>query len=522
MSHHRYTAVLAVLSLFAIAGCQKSQPPYVVPEAPMPPNTILISQVMRNLAAQPGATDEILSQLDPSYSRVDNSGTALLTPELVGELRRRIVGKNWQGLDRFPGWSMRTISSTVFVLGHVTGTPIPVNPSDTVAGSAASFAQLPHFLDLGPYPITKADTISLEHPSTLPALDTASIVSNLGFGLTRGDGPGARAAEHPENQRLADLLNRLAVNKLDGAAKATATLDGKRIVSTPEDLIAALLASGHTVTVQDTRYFANFAHFHYKGKDVMAPFFINSGMVVPNSGGRPLLVPVAHAELEWHIRGPQINADISYYFGIDGKSEWRTMDTLDQPWVLHRVANTYAGDQAVEVTRISGLLTVAYMHLHFLHPSLPFGGYYGLGVCQDGVSAIEKKMTGQVTLFPNTADGRYFTDPRDVEVNSLIAAIPKDQDAGQPDPARVFGSLPVTPSTDAEHPFDSVTIPGLADDLNACYIGWKTGGLEKPRNIWGPVRMLLILFGSIFAAIFLLAKAYRHLSPKPMQRKGRY
>ena len=61
-----------------------------------------------------------------------------------------------------------------------------------------------------------------------------------------------------------------------------------------------------------------------------------------------------HAEDEWHIRsanssGPHINADISYYFGIDGKAEWRTMDTLDQSWVLKRIAHTYTGAQALDL-----------------------------------------------------------------------------------------------------------------------------------------------------------------------------
>ncbi len=171
-------------------------------------------------------------------------------------------------------------------------------------------------------------------------------------------------------------------------------------------------------------------------------------------------MPVSHAEYEWRIRGPKINADISYYFGIDGKSEWRTMDTLDQAWVLKRAAHTYTGAQAIEVTRLTGLLTVAYMHQQQRHPDLPFGGYYTLGVCQDGVSAIEHHMTGRTTLFPNTADASLFDDPRDAEVNTLIAAIPKDRNGAPPDAERIFGSLPATPGADGS--FSAITIPGLS------------------------------------------------------------
>jgi len=207
----------------------------------------------------------------------------------------------------------------------------------------------------------------------------------------------------------------------------------------------------------------------------MAPFWIDSKLIIPQSGGRHLLIPAAHAEYEWHVHGPLINADISYYFGIDGKSEWRTMDTLDQPWVLKRNAHEYTGAQAVEVTRLAGLMTVAYAHLHAAHPALPFGGYYALGVCQDGVSAIEHALTGKVTLFPNTADEAFFNDPRDAEINALMAAIPKDRDGHAPEPGRIFGSLPTTD-------FDAITIPGLAGDLNVTYAAWRNGNLTSTRG----------------------------------------
>jgi hypothetical protein len=235
-----------------------------------------------------------------------------------------------------------------------------------------------------------------------------------------------------------------------------------------------LQATGHTVTVNDTRYFANFTHLHFNGQDVMAPFWVNTQLTIPNSHGRKLLIPVSHAELEWHIHGPLVNADISYYFGIDGKAEWRTMDTLDQPWVLKRNAHAYTGEEAIEATRLAGLLTVAYLHAHAAHPRLPFGGYYALGVCQDGVSAVELALTGRVTLFPNTVDATLFSDPRDAEVNRLLLMLPKDRDGLAPSPARVFGSLPVSPGPNAD--FSAITIPGLAPDLAATYADWSANG----------------------------------------------
>jgi len=176
------------------------------------------------------------------------------------------------------------------------------------------------------------------------------------------------------------------------------------------------------------------------------------------------------------------------------------MDTLDQPWVLKRNAHEYTGQQAVEVTRLAGLLTVAYMHLHAAHPTLPFGGYYALGVCQDGVSAIEQKLTGKVTLFPNTADKSFFTDSRDAEVNAMIAAIPKDREGAAPTPDRVFGSLP----TDD---YNAITIPGLAADLNATHAAWMDGTLDSHRH--GFAFYLGLVVGAIAGFLFMRFKRKR-------------
>jgi hypothetical protein len=134
---------------------------------------------------------------------------------------------------------------------------------------------------------------------------------------------------------------------------------------------------------------------------------------------------------------------------------------------------------------------------------LPFGGYYALGVCQDGVSAIEHKLTGKVTLFPNTADEAFFNDPRDVEINALIAAIPKDRDGSSPAPERIFGSLPVAPGTNPATAFDAVTIPGLAADLNLTYAAWRDGNLGRRHS---RVFYLALGIGLLIAAYIIVRK----------------
>jgi hypothetical protein len=470
------------VALLTVIGCKVADVPYVVPESPMPPNTVLLSQMMRELSATPGFTDALLAQLDKDGKK----GPALMTRRLIKRLRELILGKDWQGLDRFPGWTMQEVNPVVGVISRVDAKH-PDTPVGTPSGAptetwpTAKTGEITEYLDLGSYSLEKAETVSLDEPSTLPGLSNEALVTELGAGVVRGDVANPKLAPmHPASQRLADVLNRLAMNRKESAGTVTAEVGGKT-ATTPQELVQALMATGHSVVVADARYFANFGHFHFKGQDVMMPFFVNSQIAIPGTK-RSLLVPVSHAEYEWQIRGPKVNADVSWYFGIDGKAEFRTMDTLDQSWVLGRHAHEYRDADAVEVTRLVGLMVVAYVHQHLRRPELPFGGYYPLGVCQDGVAAIEKKMTGHDTLFPNTADGALFDDPRDAEVNEMILAIPKDRNGGAPSPERVFGSLPVTD-------FKLITIPGMTADLEEVHAAWQEGELERT---WSWMRKMTV------------------------------
>jgi hypothetical protein len=502
--------VAQALALAGLIGCHGNPARYVPPETPMPPNTILLSEMMRELSAKPGFTEAMLAELDKGGKK----GPALLTPALIRELRSLILGRNWEKVDRFPGWTMHEINPTVRVVGHFAGkeaavaslasrhpgSPAEDSSTQTQADLTQTMQLEAAFVDLGAYALDKPAAISLDEPSRLPGFSSAGLVSTLGDGVVRGDDANPeRALLHAESQRLADVLNRLTLNGLDGVPQAHAQISVKEVTSA-QDLVRALAESGHTIEIADARYFANFGHFHFKGQDVMMPFWVNTEIVVPGapwSAGRPLLVPVSHAEYEWRIRGPKINADVSWYYGVDGKAEFRTMDTLDQAWVLGRHAHTYRDADALEVTRLVEKMEIAYAHQHAARPKLPFGGYYALGVCQDSVAAIEKKMTGKATLFPNTADAALFDDPRDTEVNTLMAAIPKDRAGRLPEPERIFGSLPV-----AESELQSITIPGLAADLIATQQAWHAGRLERTHG-WRRT-LLEVILG--IAALMLLGR----------------
>ena len=501
MNHCLCRRVVLLFAMCGILGCRGDRNPQPVPETPMPPKTVLLSEMMRDLSAKPGFTEAVMAELDKGGKK----GPALLTPALLQRLRDLILGKDWQGLDRFPGWTMREINPTVRVVGHIAGKDEALSnlaerhPGTPISSDDAQ-VHLKAFVDLGEYSLARAEAISLDSPSQLPGFSSTGIVSNLGDGVVRGDDANPTLAPlHVESQRLADVMNRLAMNGVDGSAPAVVTISGGS-AKTPQELVQALTASGHTVVVADARYFANFGHFHYQGNDVMMPFWVNSGILVPGTR-RPLLVPVSHAEYEWSVRGPKINASISWYFGVDGKAEFRTMDTLDQAWVLGRHAHEYRNADAVEVTRLVGLFEVAYAHQHLARPAIPFGGYYALGVCQDSVAAIEKKMTGTATLFPNTAETSFFDDPRDAEINRLIEAIPKDRAGRLPEPERIFGSLPT-------NDLQAITIPGLSADLLAAHAAWHDGTLERTDS-WKHRLLLAVLWVAALLISILSALKFR-------------
>jgi hypothetical protein len=457
----RIAAISMAASIFALAS-----PADVTPANALPPNTVPLSEMVRGLSAQPGFVEAFLKQVEGG----GRSDAALITPRLIDYLRRLITDQDWDSLDRFPGWPMFEITPTVGVVSRVAADP----------DSPRSMQSQAEFLDVGPYALDEGgDFVDFRKPSTLPDFASSNVIANLGYGMTYGDGPGPLASEHADSQRLADALNRLAANGLDGVPQGDAIWNDLQSPSTPEGLIQAILHTGQTVTVTDSRFFANFGHLHYKGQDVMMPFFLHAQVRVPKTT-RPLLVPVSHAEYEWHIRGPRLNADVSFYFGIDGKAEFRAMDSLDQAWVMKRDAHLYGQVDALEVTRLAGAMLRAYMRLHQAHPDAPFGGYYSFGVCQDVVAAIELKLTGKATLWPNTADAKLFTDPRDAEINALIRRLPNDRDGAAPAMDRVFASLPVG-SSDAQ--LATVTIPGLGADLVAVHDAWINGQLQRTEAL---------------------------------------
>jgi hypothetical protein len=447
----------------------------------------LFSAVMQRVSVQPEFRERVLQGI----REVPKVGE-FLSPDLVDRLRVLILGKEWQRVDHFPALTIFALNKSVDAAARLAGNSAkPLAPSD--------------LLDTAEYPIGQAETIDLDHAATTPryADDPATAQRQIGFDLTMGDGPDpALAPMHAASRQLAAVLNRLAMNG-PGKPEAIAVLDGKSFAD-GGSLLGELAASGHHVSITDDVYFANFGHLHDGGREVMMPFWIDTQIAVPASR-RALLLPVSHSEPELHIRGSKWNADVSFYYGIDGKAEFRTMDSLNQGWVMHRVLHTYteAGQQG-RILRLLAAAVRVYYGVRMAHPELPFGGYYRLGVCQDVSAAVETLLLGKTILFPITHDPAYFpqdnpADPRDQEFLHAFAALPSDRGSGMPPVDRVLGAVPTTD-------YNAIVIPGLGSDLHRVEVARALGLTTRTYPLLTALAAVVVLLVLLLVGWWLLRR----------------
>ena len=463
----------------------------------------LLSTLMQKVSATPAFREKVL-ETTTSIPKIGG----WLSPDLVKSLRAAILGKDWQRVDHFPALTVAALNRSVDL-------------TVKVAGASTKPLAVKDLVDLGSYAADKPATVNLDEPVHAPTYeeDPYTAVTTPMPGITMGDGPDpALAPMHPESYRMAAVLNRLSLNTPHGP-QLTVTLAGKAI--TDPGALVAELASTHQVTVDDDLYFANFGHLHdgegKNSRDVLMPFWLDAQIAIPGTR-RSLLVPVSHSEHELHIRGPKINADVSYYYGIDGKSEFRTMDSLNQPWTMGRKAFVYSGDRAVTAINLLAQATRVYLAVRLAHPELPFGGYYKLGVCQDTNAAIERQLQGRVILFPITHDPQYFpTDPAQLHLDSrdgqflrLFAQIPSDRGSARPAVDRVLGALPASDVS-------TITIPGLAGDLHRVERAHALGQLRRTHPF---TAILFLVIMVVLVGVLLRILVKRTTGPRATQRRS--
>lgn len=436
------------------------------------PLWLSFSHVMDEVSHEPGFVDAVLEKLGR-----DPRAPGILGPKVLGKLRSLLLGGHFEKLDRFPGFTIRTMGSAVGVAARVGGRDKVIQPwVDPDANAPAS------------------EPLGIPTGGAPP--DPSTYMRVIGWGLENGDRlDPTRALRRADSARLGVLLTRLARNP-DGVPAHRVTLDGVE-VTTPRALIAQLMATGHDVRVNDARYFANFGDLIYRGDDVFTGFWVDTLIAVPGTS-RALLVPVGHSQHEIEIRGPVVNADLAFYFGIDGEVAFRTNETKDQSWALGRKVRTYRGDDALEVVRFSGAIIRTYGGIKRAHQELPFGGYWRLGVCNDVNAMIETHMQGAPTLYPLTVDASLFPDD---EVGAVARRLPVDaRGDAPPDVKRIRGSIPV-------EKLEDLPMRRLRNDLLLVRTAAHSGTLETidPRQWLRRVVMIVVLVSAVLGMALIVA-----------------
>ncbi len=409
-----------------------------------PKNTLLrLSKVMSDLSKDQEFVDGLLSKMghDP------NAG-GILGPDELQLLKKLIFNKDFAKFDEFPGFTVRGMGLSVKLAGLEAKKRREKNPEQAKPVEPPELKE--DLIEPLGIPVPVKDV-----PAAPVAID--SLLKELGFGLKMGEllDPDAMKMQ-ADNQRMVEVMNRLALNpKEKDKPKYKIRIEGG-IVDTPQDLVAGLVTANCRIEVRDMRYFANFGKLYYNGAEVLTAYWLNTGVPVPGTG-KNLMMPVTHSQHELHVKGPDFKLKICFYFGVDGKLEFRSFDTADQSWICGRIAKIYNGKEAIEAVRIAGETIRTFNRIQKENPDLPFGGYYELGVCLDSNAVIEFHMRGETTLFPLTHDVKYFQG--DGEIEEIMRKLPYDG-AGEyvPDLKRVLGSVPADD-------ISKLPIPALRDQI---------------------------------------------------------
>ncbi len=329
----------------------------------------------------------------------DPDQRAMLASQLTGFFRDASLSSTL----RFPILPLRQLGSLRSALGLIPSQP--PEPTMVVDGDLMTL--------LGPCNATRA----------MPAPVHAAL-PNLGNGHFPNRSLTACQVAH--SQKLAQILTSLASNN---GSEVTYAGD---VHTTPRSLIEALIANGHTVEVRNERTYANFISFTWGDRDVVWPVWLDTGLDV---GGAALAVPMGHSEHAWRISGPEVNARVMFYLGIDGAAFFPQTQTRPA-WTGELVSDGSMSTDSQGLSHVLDALDAASVYLQRIRTEastvaagLPADGYGFLGVCNDSNATIEYVTRGTITAFPLVRAASLDAEPRlDDGLDDAVRALPHDAD----------------------------------------------------------------------------------------------
>jgi len=200
--------------------------------------------------------------------------------------------------------------------------------------------------------------------------------------------------------RLAQILTSLAADN-----GSEVRYQGKTLTS-PCQLLAALVAAGHDIEVRNERTYANFISLTAGEVNVRWPVWLDTGIAL--AGGAHLTVPMGHSHHAWRISGPLVNARVMFYLGISGAAFF-AQTGVRPAWtgdVVQGADSTADGaDGATEHVLAAAAAAAAYLRRNRVERAtvaqgMPADGYGFVGVCNDSNAAIEWATLGTISTFP--------------------------------------------------------------------------------------------------------------------------
>ncbi len=368
---------------------------------------------VRPMIDQKSFVRALQQQGGPAFAEYVKSELAALVPDPIAaqamgaQLDAILADPELKGLDRFPTIPLAAIGTLRPALGAVPATA----PSEDkvirgelmqVLGACTPDRALPAELDA----------------ARLPGVRYGSFPSRT-----------MSPCQFAHAETLAQLLTSLAANN-----GSSVTFKGQEITS-PSQLLGALVSAGHTIEVRNERMYANFLSAIVGDRDLIWPVWLDTGL--PVAGGGTLTIPVGHSHHAWRISGPLVNTQVMFYLGISGAGFFAQNGTRPA-WSSTVVATDITVDRASggDFEYLKSTLDAASAYLRRIRverttvaAGKPADGYGYVGVCNDSNATIEYVTRGTISAFPLLRAPSLDSEaPLGDGLDEAIRALPKDGD----------------------------------------------------------------------------------------------
>jgi hypothetical protein len=335
-----------------------------------------------------------------------------MAAQLGAQLDAIMAKPDLAGLERFPTIPLSQVSTVRPALGGLPSDPpkpdqVITGDLETILGDCAPDRSLPKEID-----------------ARLP-------------GVRYGQFPSGTLSpcQFAHAKKLGDVLTSLAANN-----GSSVTLRGATITS-PRELFAKLVETGHSIQVRNERMYANFLSMIVGDKDLIWPVWLDTGIQL--STGESFVIPMGHSHHAYRISGPIVNTRVMFYLGVSGTGFFGQTD--QRPAWSGTIAATDVTIASASSSDYEYLLSTvdaasAYLRRNRVEretvaKGLPADGYGFVGVCNDSNAAVELASHGTTSAFPlvRAAQLDSAADLND-GLDEVIRSLPKDAD-GITDPA---------------------------------------------------------------------------------------